>query len=59
MNPRTWTEMTFGYFLMRFAYFRSRARHDKMPSSDFGYTSLEVSTAEIHTPLPDGRLNVV
>jgi hypothetical protein len=36
MDPRFWTEMTFGYLLMRFAYFRSRARHDKMPSDDFG-----------------------
>jgi hypothetical protein len=36
MDPRIRTEMTFGYLLMRYAYFRSRARHDKMLSDGFG-----------------------
>jgi len=36
MEPHTFAEMSFGYLIMRFAYFRSHGRHDKMPSDDFG-----------------------
>lgn len=36
MDKRANTEMSFGYLVMRFAYFRSHGWHAKMHKDDFG-----------------------